>query len=58
MNMMILSHMALQANQAAEKFNITGNGYRLLINNGPDAGMTIDHLHMHILAGKKLGTGS
>ena len=30
------------------------NGYRLIINQGDDAGQTVKHLHIHILAGKKL----
>ena len=57
-NVLILSQMTLEANRAARTFNITQNGYRLLINNGKDAGMTIPHLHMHVLAGTKLGIGN
>lgn len=30
------------------------NGYRLIINQGDDAGQTVHHLHIHILAGEKL----
>lgn len=30
------------------------NGYRLVVNQGDDAGQSIDHLHIHILAGKKM----
>lgn len=30
------------------------NGYRLLINQGDDAGQTVFHLHIHILGGEKL----
>jgi histidine triad (HIT) family protein len=29
-------------------------GYRLIINQGDDAGQTVQHLHIHILGGKKL----
>jgi histidine triad (HIT) family protein len=31
------------------------NSYKLVINNGPEAGQEIDHLHIHVLAGKKFG---
>lgn len=30
------------------------NGYRLVINQGDDAGQTVFHLHVHILSGQKL----
>ena len=30
------------------------NGYRLVINQGDDAGQTVPHLHVHILGGEKL----
>lgn len=29
--------------------------FRLVFNSGPDAGMEIDHLHLHLLGGAKLG---
>ncbi|MBM3192383.1 MAG: HIT domain-containing protein, partial [Chlamydiae bacterium] len=28
--------------------------YRLVTNNGPDAGQTVFHLHFHMIGGKKL----
>ena len=31
------------------------NGYRLVINQGEDAGQTVPHLHIHILSGQKMG---
>ncbi|MBP5308956.1 MAG: histidine triad nucleotide-binding protein [Clostridia bacterium] len=31
------------------------NGYRLVINQGDDAGQTVFHLHVHILSGQKMG---
>ena len=30
-------------------------GYRLIINQGEDAGQTVFHLHIHILSGQKMG---
>lgn len=39
---------------AIAKANGCENGYRLLINQGDDAGQTVFHLHIHILGGEKL----
>lgn len=30
------------------------NGYRIIINQGDDAGQTVFHLHIHLLGGEKL----
>jgi histidine triad (HIT) family protein len=37
-----------------ELLNIEKNGYRLLTNHGDDAGQTVEHYHVHIIAGEKL----
>ena len=31
------------------------SGYRLVINQGDDAGQSVPHLHIHILSGQKMG---
>jgi len=41
------------AQQLADEYNIE-EGYRLLTNNGSEAGQTIFHLHFHLLGGRKL----
>lgn len=38
-----------------EKLLSLENGYRLVINQGDDAGQTVFHLHVHILSGQKMG---
>jgi histidine triad (HIT) family protein len=30
------------------------SGYRVIVNEGPDAGQTVFHLHLHVLAGRTL----
>jgi histidine triad (HIT) family protein len=30
------------------------NGYRVVVNCGPDGGQTVDHLHFHILGGRQM----
>lgn len=32
-----------------------GSGYRLISNTGPDASQSVQHFHVHIVGGKKLG---
>jgi histidine triad (HIT) family protein len=29
-------------------------GYRVVINEGPDGGQTVSHLHLHVLAGRRM----
>jgi histidine triad (HIT) family protein len=35
--------------------NSTDKGFRLVINHGKDAGETVPHMHVHLLAGRELG---
>ncbi len=30
------------------------NGFRLVVNTGPDGGQTVDHVHIHVLAGRPM----
>lgn len=41
------------ARSLADEFNVE-EGYRLLTNNGSDAGQTVFHLHFHLIGGRKL----
>lgn len=50
----VLGHLLLKAAEVAEKAGLKRSGYRLVINNGPDAGESVPHLHCHILGGRKL----
>lgn len=50
----ILTEVISVAQMLAERYDIV-NGYRLLTNNGPDAGQTIFHLHFHLIGGRRLG---
>ena len=31
------------------------NGYRCIINTGPDGGQEVPHLHVHVIGGRKIG---
>ena len=50
----VLGHLLLKAADIAAKAGLKKNGYRLVINNGPDAGESVPHLHLHILGGRTL----
>lgn len=50
-----LARMFEAAAALANDEGLSGRGYRLAFNVGEDAGMTIPHLHMHLLGGRHLG---
>jgi histidine triad (HIT) family protein len=50
----VLGHLILKAAEVAENLGLKESGYRLVINNGGDAGESVPHLHMHILGGRHL----
>src|SRR5580693_3008762 len=50
----LLGHLLLKAGEVAAKAGLTTNGYRLVINNGPNGGETVPHLHVHILGGRHM----
>ena len=41
--------------EVAEKLGVEESGYAVRINNGPDAGQEVFHLHLHVLGGEKIG---
>lgn len=45
-------HLLYAAKLVAAQEGLTS--YRLVINQGPDAGQTVDHLHVHLLGGRPL----
>ncbi len=49
----LMGHLLLTAKRVAEQAGV-GNGYRLVINNGQEAGQTVFHLHLHILGGRQM----
>lgn len=42
------------AKKLAEQEGISENGYRLVINSGEQGGQIVQHLHMHLIGGRKL----
>lgn len=52
----LVGHMILIAQKIARDQNISDDGYRLVFNVKKHAGQMVDHIHLHILGGKPLGT--
>jgi histidine triad (HIT) family protein len=51
----VLARMFQAANEVARAEGVYESGYRCALNVLGDAGMTIYHLHLHVLGGRKLG---
>lgn len=51
----MIGEMMIVAGTVARQKGIDRSGYRLVMNSGPDSGMEVEHLHLHILGGNKLG---
>jgi histidine triad (HIT) family protein len=49
----LLGHLIVTAGKIAREQNLLA-GFRLVINNGKQAGETVPHLHVHLLAGRDL----
>lgn len=50
----ILQSLFTAIQHVTKEKGLTGNGFRIVVNYGEDAGETIHHLHVHLLAGRKL----
>jgi histidine triad (HIT) family protein len=50
----ILGRLLTACNEVAQELGVGTGGYRVVINSGPDAGQSVDHLHVHLLGGRKM----
>lgn len=48
----LLAAMIVTANRLAAAAGVDESGYRLVLNVGADAGMSVPHLHLHLLGGR------
>lgn len=49
----LLGHLLLVAKKVAHDLKLE-KGFRIVINNGPDGGESVPHLHVHVLGGRHL----
>jgi histidine triad (HIT) family protein len=40
--------------EVASELGLDGDGYRIVTNTGKNAGQSVDHLHFHVLGGRKM----
>ena len=50
----LLGHLLLVAGELASKLKLE-KGFRIVINNGPDACESVPHVHVHLLAKRQMG---
>lgn len=56
-NSAVVAHIFEVIAKITKEMGLDG-GYRVITNNGDDAGQTVKHLHFHVIAGKQLGWSS
>ena len=50
----LLGKLLVTATKVARELGADKSGYRVVINSGPDAGESVPHLHVHLLAKRSL----
>jgi len=50
----LIGALFVAARDVARQLGIEQRGYRLVINAGREAGQSVDHVHLHVLGGRKL----
>lgn len=50
----LIGHMVNIAKRLAKEKGMSERGYRLVVNCGEEAGQIVDHLHLHLIGGRRL----
>jgi histidine triad (HIT) family protein len=50
----LLGHLLIKAAEIAASEGLAENGYRVVINVGNNGGQAVDHLHLHVLGGRRM----
>jgi histidine triad (HIT) family protein len=48
----LIGHIFFVAQMIGKKLGLDKSGYRMVINNGRDAGQAVFHIHLHLLSGR------
>ena len=49
----LVGELSLVASKLAKEYEISKNGYRTIMNCNSDAGQTVFHIHLHMMAGRR-----
>ena len=52
----LLGKMAAAVGIVTKQLGINESGYKVVVNNGPDGGQAVPHLHWHVLGGEPVHT--
>lgn len=50
----LIGKLFLAAKEIAAEDGVAASGYRMVVNAGPNAGQSVDHVHLHVLGGRAL----
>lgn len=50
----LIGHMVFTAGQIAAQEKIAQDGYRIILNTGPNGGQTVFHMHLHLIGGQRM----
>ena len=50
----LMGKVILAARNVAKKLDLEAKGYRLVVNDGDQAGQTVHHIHVHVLGGRNM----
>ncbi len=53
-NAALVGELVTAANRLAGEMGIADSGFRLVVNSRADGGQTVDHLHLHLLGGRRM----
>ncbi len=48
----LIGELIYRAKEYAKKIGLNSSGYRLVFNNGKDAGQAVFHIHLHLIGGR------
>jgi histidine triad (HIT) family protein len=50
----LLGYLLRATSKVANQLGLADNGYRVVVNTGPNAGQTVYHLHIHLMGGRPM----